>query len=514
MTQPQPQQVQVDIQEILDRADKLDAALPSGRPSGGPQASCGLKSAQWANLQLTLMVKSVQVALDAGELERKKLVKALRDAAQAYEHTDNVATQAITGGPDPADVGIIITYSDPPFVPLPYADVDSANTAWENASTSDSLAWEHTVDTVHSGDQGASLSSMSDQWQDYQVVLGEISERLGPFLNWTGDAATAAQTAFQAHREWLEQMSQLCAQLASQARALLNAQSSLTKHHPTKSNVQHYEHAYRKIGHCNDDGWQFQYLGSFKQGPHPHRSETGKHYMARWYKEYQQKSNHALTAYAQSAKNVSNVQPSQPPSFGGSIPTTPTPPLGPNYPTPQVIPPIGDLDPGQDSGLPQTPQLPTMPELPQLPSSPTGAGAPNSLSAASMPKLPSTKAASVSGGGAGGGMGGLPLEPAPLQAPLGEASGTTLGAASKLAGALDAAASEAAGAGGMGMAPVGPAGGQGQNQNAAKGKRRVPGDEALYTEDRAHTESVIGQRRRREALDAKESAAAPAPAPA
>jgi hypothetical protein len=57
---------------------------------------------------------------------------------------------------------------------------------------------------------------------------------------------------------------------------------------------------------------------------------------------------------------------------------------------------------------------------------------------------------------------------------------------------------------GGGMAPMHGAG----HQNQGKEKRRDPDlspDEDLYTEDRPWTEAVIGNRRRRDVQDGKES---------
>ena len=60
------------------------------------------------------------------------------------------------------------------------------------------------------------------------------------------------------------------------------------------------------------------------------------------------------------------------------------------------------------------------------------------------------------------------------------------------------------GAVGGGMAPMG----HGAGHNQGKEKRRDPNlapDEELYTEDRPWTEAVIGNRRRRDVQDGKES---------
>jgi hypothetical protein len=56
-----------------------------------------------------------------------------------------------------------------------------------------------------------------------------------------------------------------------------------------------------------------------------------------------------------------------------------------------------------------------------------------------------------------------------------------------------------AGGGGMGM----PMGGHGQGGGGSKSKGAQQDDEALYTEDRAWTEAVIGQRRRQDSKESK-----------
>jgi hypothetical protein len=85
------------------------------------------------------------------------------------------------------------------------------------------------------------------------------------------------------------------------------------------------------------------------------------------------------------------------------------------------------------------------------------------------------------------------VAPAPI---VGAAPGPSTAAAANTAGTM---------MGGMGgMAPMYAAGMGGQNQE----KKRNPAvaqDEELYTEDRPWTEAVIGNRRRRETQEGKES---------
>jgi hypothetical protein len=95
-----------------------------------------------------------------------------------------------------------------------------------------------------------------------------------------------------------------------------------------------------------------------------------------------------------------------------------------------------------------------------------------------MPLAPAT--------GAGGGIDGVSMRPAGA----GDIGGAGQGAGAKGAGA---------GGGGGGM----PMGGQGQGGGGSKSKGTQQDDEALYTEDRAWTEAVIGQRRRQDTKESK-----------
>ena len=134
-----------------------------------------------------------------------------------------------------------------------------------------------------------------------------------------------------------------------------------------------------------------------------------------------------------------------------------------------------------------------------------------------MPKLPtdpSLKPAAASGGGAvvavrepevaAGHAPSSPLQPAVgaetvAPSPTGAARGATVAGAARRGGRW-----RRDGGMGGGMAPMG----HGAGQNQGKEKRRDPNlapDEDLYTEDRPWTEAVIGNRRRKDVQDGKES---------
>ncbi|REU43689.1 type VII secretion system ESX-1 target EspB, partial [Mycobacterium tuberculosis] len=105
------------------------------------------------------------------------------------------------------------------------------------------------------------------------------------------------------------------------------------------------------------------------------------------------------------------------------------------------------------------------------------------------------KAASLGGGGGGG------VPSAPLGSAIGGAESVRPAGAGDIAGLGQgrAGGGAALGGGGMGM----PMGAAHQGQGGAKSKGSQQEDEALYTEDRAWTEAVIGNRRRQDSKESK-----------
>lgn len=184
-------------------------------------------------------------------------------------------------------------------------------------------------------------------------------------------------------------------------------------------------------------------------------------------------------------------------------PDNPPDPVDPGHDFPHRLP-----DPGSDDDSDSS-------DIPSLPDD-GDAATDDDLNTAGIPGMPSTgrtsgsggpsvKAASYGGGGGGGGVPSMPLGPAtPGEGSLGGgAPGSGAGAG---AGAGAGRGIPAGAMGGMGGAPMGGApGAGGKGQQEGKGKRGPQEDEALYTEDRAWTEAVIGNRPRKAATDNKGS---------
>lgn len=484
-------QLQVDTQELRARAAELQAPI-LGLPSKNPVPSCGLALAATRARDIGLNAAVLRTYLDTGEQERQRLAQALRNAAQAYDQLDQHAAEEInTGG------SVSAVTPDP--VEIPASTAGRPQLPPNTTNGADYLSWKTGVPQVHSGDQGASLAKFSEALTDYRRNLLAATQRFVPFQSWYGDAATAAQQALEQHRQWLYQMADLCNALASQADDLKSAQRWIWEHHPTTTDLKRYRKFAFHGGGWGSTGDFVVYTPSI---PFLLRSKP-RHKQARWLDSwFQRKSERALAEYTRrTALSVVN------PSAAQSIPGAPGPlssrPGGdlvsPVIPTAPVIPagivdsvlpagqPVSDLP---QSGLPFN-------GVPQSPGSgrqaAAGAGAPR------VPLGPGLKPASVGGGGGEGAPGFA------LQSPLGAESGSLPTAGRAVAGSgggIAGAPGALGGVGGPGLAPIGPGA---ANQDNKKGKRGPHPDETLYTEDRAHTEGIIGQRRRNDTADRKDA---------
>lgn len=90
----QPQTVTVDQQEILNRANEVEAPMATP-PTDVPQAPCGLTAATNAAEQLAVSADNVRLYLQAGERERQRLATSLRNAAAAYGEVEDESATAL-----------------------------------------------------------------------------------------------------------------------------------------------------------------------------------------------------------------------------------------------------------------------------------------------------------------------------------------------------------------------------------------------------------------------------------
>lgn len=83
----QSQTVTVDQQEILNRANEVEAPM-ADPPTDVPITPCELTAAKNAAQQLVLSADNMREYLAAGAKERQRLATSLRNAAKAYGEVD------------------------------------------------------------------------------------------------------------------------------------------------------------------------------------------------------------------------------------------------------------------------------------------------------------------------------------------------------------------------------------------------------------------------------------------
>jgi len=447
----QPQTMTVEQTEILGRATEVEQALPT-LPNITPMKPCGFKAADTAARQLVLSSNNMLNYLQAGHQEWTRLATSMRNAAKAYGEVDETGAAAMTSGGTVSDASQMLSAGD--TGPTALSDTQTATAGGPDFTDLKAAARQ-----VAEPDQSTSFAAFADQWMDYNLTLQGIVTRFRGFQNWEGEAAAAVTASMDQQNQWVGFMAQLSASMAKQARYVAELHKWAVAQHPTLAQVEGLERAYAQ---ATSDGV---------------RQELMKQYKA-----YQDTSTQVLSDYNTKA----SLDPINPPKPPAAVKIDTPPPQG-------LIPSqIMSALTGGGSG-----QMPQMPQMPQMGSGGSGGGSPAGGAGATLtgaahheaPKMPGggaggMKPMSLGGGGAGG---GGPLAPAV------EAGAVAPAATTDAAGAgRGAAAGSGAAGGGMGGMPMGGAHGAG---GSSKSKTSQQDDEALYKEDRAWTEAVIGNRR-------------------
>ncbi len=495
------QSLNVEYQELIARADEIEAPLPS-LPIGNPQAPCALSFVRDAAVQIAINADSLRLYIQACQREWRLLATSLRNAAKAYEEVDEGAADDINainmdGGTSGAPSGSMSANGndqmsllcDPDYIPpppppppfqYPYYEVRQAAT------------------DIQAPDQGTAFKAFANEWNRYQLAFQQLAYRFRPFLSWEGDARMAVEANFQQQKQWIFGMVTQCTTLAKQAQMVADAHKRITPSgsypgNPTQWGLEGEHPAAYEVSQC--DYWYKYY--TLNKSPYL--------YMALdWYKNLQKRSETAISSYISYAGiPLPALNPTAP--YGAYVIKPPSNDGGggsddpdiPDIPTPDI--PTPDY-PG-NGGIPTTPTVPMMPTagVGGTPSTPN----PQAMVNDAMKKaglgaggVGGVKPASLGGGG-GAGIPSMPLQPSAD----GEASARPAAAAP---GAATAGLGKGLpGAGGMGGGMGGmPMGGQGGKGGDSKSKR-VQGSEedSLYTEERAWTEGVIGNRPRKGPAD-------------
>jgi hypothetical protein len=477
MTMTEPQTLTVDYDELMKRADEIEAPIP-GLPMDNPQPPCLVAMVRTATNQLGYSANNMRTYLRTGiEREWPKLAENMRKAAKAYEEVDENAAAAIDSG---TSMSAVTRGLDEDLDQVVLTDTQVAESPFDQYQDLKQRAWD-----VENGDRGVSFDNFAQAWTTYSQKLLSSADRFRPFENYDGDAASALEEAMDAQRQWLVQMANFCATMATQARTVASAQRWAFAPERLYPNGYQGEHIWMDENTGSGYIWGpvcYKLLVAYEEQYDTYSPEQQINMRYAW-ADMQAKSDWVMAEYERKAAlPLAPINPQKPPyvqaapepGSGGEQPPDDNPGDTPSDESPYQSPTGGSG--GSSSTTPNTSsdQTPTDPPVYPWTAPPKSTGA-------------GVKPASFGGGG--GGMPAMPLQPA-VEAEAAPRVTTTAPATGPLGAAPGGRGPMGGGMGGM------PMGGQGQNQNDKKGKRVQGEDEALYKEDRAWTAPVIGNRRR------------------
>lgn len=469
-----------------------------------------------------------------GKLEGDRLAQTLDNVADAYAQVDQQSGEGIgstfdvpggaAGGPVMPKMPDLPEPPRPAKMPIPKGQL---------ASEQGFMDPEAAQIALDAGDDGKSLRAAATMWRANAQSLAASAETFEVnSTDWEGQAADAAYAKFNAYRDWLISLSGAWKRLADEADAYVAA------HDKAKSDHEPIAQRYREL--------QQEVLANPIGSP-------GFADAMNKIAEEQKKSEDVRNTYAREAV-VNQIEADEPPApVVSGIPVTPedhrrakpyregeqqggggggqqAPGGGGSGGAPEQAPtsPMSAGDPAaqaaqaaQQAGQQAGQQGGGAPSGGSPGGGQPGGGQPGGgMPGGGMPGLgkgdPKTPndprlrpAAAKGGGGAGaggggsggGGLGGVPLQPA-VSAETVAPAPNAASAGPAAAGAAGAAGGAMAGGGGMGgMAPMHGAHGAGGSGDK-KRNPQLSQDEEIYTEERPHTEPVIGlQPRRRPGSD-------------
>ena len=515
-------EVRVEPGQLRGKADDVDTEVSDA--SAAPTAPCAFTFVQSATAQLRAAADTLKSFVASGNREATRLATVLRTAADVYDTVDDRTRSALDHDP-PLPVPSDAVPVSPPLPPsIPAIEAPPLMESMAGGDTGGYLDPKAAAQIIHSGNSGPMRTYASDA-RSFASSLRAASERysLGG-VAWDGSAAESAGNALRQHQEWLNKIAEQYDYLAAQAEDMADAQDEWADEHPTVEEIEQVEREMQQAIQNKD--------------------RIGLHVAQDKYAKLFAKSEEVLVSYSADVTGKGLLGVPKPPP--GAAPFGPVSGNGDPRKSGQSQQPDPDRDgapqqpgtgdgtgaPLQPTGAPSPTAQPMSAQQPAAQQAaggaPSGSGAPSagggpagggapsggmpgglpgggpSTGTPKLPTDPSLKPAALRGGGAGAGGGGapsMPLSPAvgaETVAPTAPAHAASAGPTATSTG------SAAGGAMGGGMAPIG----HGAGHSQGKEKRRDPNlspDEDLYTEDRPWTEAVIGNRRRRDVQDGKES---------
>ena len=511
-------QMRVDPATLRGKAAILDVPLPATPEQ--PQAPCGLEVAGIAVRQISAEGEGMKSFIAAGQEEASLLAGALKAAATAYESTDQAGAEAIDG-----------TVGEMAQIPVPSMDVPISVPQMPIAACPAPpgyLAVEVAAEQIAQPDQAATLDSFAASWRAYADQLAARADEFDlDAVDWDGSAAEVAGTALDRHKTWLQEMARDAVVMSDHAKELADVHRRAAASHPTVAEVQ----AITTRLSTTTDATQMSLLLAEYQKLQARSEEVLAEYAATSVVTPINPPTPPIREALQTGWDKGEaVEPGEPPSTGTENPTRGG--GSPSGAPPQVTPQQPQVAPasaqtgqaGQATGSPPPGGSPSSAGAPSGGGSPSGAGkSGGGLPSGGLPSGglpggaggpesgppdlglddPGVSPAGAGGGGSGGGSGGGGAPPMPLQPNVGAetvAPGPSGGARGGGSGGIPASAM-GAGMGGMGGGMGGMGHGGGLQGKEKRRDARFAADEELYVEDRAYTEPVIGNRRRKDVQD-------------
>jgi uncharacterized membrane protein YgcG len=508
-------EVRVEPSDLVGKAGELGTEPADALAL--PSPPCALSFVMNAAAVIQMNGSTLKSFMASGNAEAVRLSETLSAVAVAYSTVDTRAAQSVGSF---GEVPIEPVMPNPTLSPT--SPAVPASPPWQTYDGEAYADPKTAAAQIHSGS--------SSYMRDYADAALAFSDSLRTQaqnysldgINWEGTGAEAAGDSLMRHQAWLTQMADNYAAVAAQANQLADAHDRWAPQHPT---VEQIEAAEREVQAALASGDRLEWKVAQEK-----------------YHELFLKSEEVREGYKNDVGGVTpktpeppppgaarmepiarNGDPRQPGQPGEQAPGGPQSPKGgPGGQPVGAGQPMGDTAPMSQGAGQQPAQSGGAPAggAPSGGVAPSGGGgapggSPSGLPGGGpqkdIPKLPtdpSLRPAAASGGGAGaGGGGGGGMPSTPLSPPVSAETVAPTPIVGAAPGPSTAAAANTAGTmmGGMGgMAPMYAAGMGGQNQE----KKRNPAvaqDEELYTEDRPWTEAVIGNRRRRETQEGKES---------
>jgi hypothetical protein len=535
--------------ELSMRAKKIVEPLPQW-PVAEPLPLCELDAAKNGAIALRQAADVVLEALGQGQRRWQALAQAVMGASEAYQGVDESSASSLDfdslGSPiEVKKPSVASSLKFDKLVPVPSRDHTRLKETLYHADQKKDLNyhttnnrfrlafdnWDTFVDglferqgaqfiqsdeldkkfgdvktvaqILKSGNRNAS-NKFKEEWAGYENSLRDLKDRYQRFDEWEGEAADKVERHFSRNIEFINNLAGLCRSVSQNAQAIIDAFDKAESNHPTLAQV---EAVYKKL----------QFSSKLTQ--------TEYNQAMAELEKLQQSSQEALKNYRNAVNLQALDKPAVPERITGDLFLTAEQIVERNRKKADEDARRAAEDAAHDfeggAGGPdfanpaglggtRTPSLPSPQKLlsavNQAANMAKGMGQKHTPGSAGTglppldPHAPKVAPAAAMPGHGGGGVPSLGgLGKAPLQPPSlpggGPGGGPGVGAASFTPG--DAAANSlgrAAGAGGgTGGAPMGGMGAKGQD-DAGKSKRFGDDEDALYTEQRAWTEGVIGLR--------------------